>query len=254
MVYIINELIYNRKSLPIYMKNIHFVLMPIVNPDGYTYSYENDRLWRKNRVETYNKNCIGIDLNRNWNYDWYSINSDENYCSENYQGTAPNSELEIKAIIQFINKNLAKIKGFITLHSYGQAIVFPWAYTKDHLKIDYDKHQNIATSMSLKIFEKTSNTYTVGPASTVLYKASGTSMDWMKGIANIRYVFTLELRDTGINGFNLPTSEIIPSGQEAFCAVSVLAKVVESDYQSKSTLCRSKHFLFSIMLTIYYFN
>jgi hypothetical protein len=79
-------------------------------------------------------------------------------------------------------------------------------------------------------------------------------MDWMKGIANIRYVFALELRDTGINGFNLPTSEIIPSGQEAFCAVSVLAQVVETDYQSKSTFCRSKHFLFSIMLTIYYFN
>jgi len=117
------------------MKNIHFVLMPIVNPDGYyikefkqtqiialhhftinylifryTYSHENDRLWRKNRVETSTNNCIGVDLNRNWNYDWYSINSDKNYCSENYQGTAPNSELEIKAIIRFIMKNLTKIK------------------------------------------------------------------------------------------------------------------------------------------------
>lgn len=79
-------------------------------------------------------------------------------------------------------------------------------------------------------------------------------MDWMKGIAKIKYVFTLELRDTGINGFNLPTSEIIPSGQEAFCAVSVLAKVIESDYQSKGTFCRSKKFLFIIMLKIFYFN
>lgn len=79
-------------------------------------------------------------------------------------------------------------------------------------------------------------------------------MDWMKGIANIKYVFTLELRDTGINGFNLPTSEIIPSGQEAFCAVSVLAKVIESDYQSKGTFYRSKKFLCIIMLTIFYLN
>jgi len=51
--------------------------------------------------------------------------------------------------------------------------VFPWAYTKDNLNENYDKLQNIATSMSLKIFEKTSNMYTVGPASTVLYEASG---------------------------------------------------------------------------------
>lgn len=34
MVYIFNELIHNRNNLPIYMRNIHFVLMPIVNPDG----------------------------------------------------------------------------------------------------------------------------------------------------------------------------------------------------------------------------
>jgi len=75
----------------------------------YTYSHENDRQWRKNRVETFN-NCIGIDLNRNWNFDWYSTESDKNHCSQTYQGPAPNSELEIKAIIQFITNNLTKIK------------------------------------------------------------------------------------------------------------------------------------------------
>jgi len=77
-------------------------------------------------------------------------------------------------------------------------------------------------------------------------------MDWMKGIANIRYVFTLELRDNGANGFNLSTSEIIPTGQEAFCAVSVLAKIVESDNQSKGTFCRSTQPLFSIMILFYF--
>jgi len=76
----------------------------------------------------------------------------------------------------------------------------------------------------------------------------------MKGVANIKYVFALELRDTGGYGFNLPTSEIIPTGQEAFCAVSVLAKIVESDNQSKGTFCRSMHSLFSLMLIIFYFN
>lgn len=76
----------------------------------------------------------------------------------------------------------------------------------------------------------------------------------MKGIANIRYVFALELRDTGANGFNLPTSEIIPTGQEAFYVVSVLAEIVESDNQSKGTFLRSTNSLFSIILIIFYFN
>lgn len=67
-------------------------------------------MWRKNRVETYNKNCIGIDLNRNWNYHWHSENSNKNSCSEGYRGPAPNSELETKSIIRFITKNLSKMK------------------------------------------------------------------------------------------------------------------------------------------------
>lgn len=69
----------------------------------------------------------------------------------------------------------------------------------------------------------------------------------MKGIANIRYVFASELRDTGANGFNLPTSEIIPTSQEAFCAVSVLAKIVESHNQSRGTFFRSTNSMFNII-------
>lgn len=63
-------------------------------------------------------------------------------------------------------------QGFITFHSYGQTIMYPWAYTKTHLK-DYEEHHNIAKSMSLKIFHTTSKIYKVGSASTVLYKVSG---------------------------------------------------------------------------------
>lgn len=67
-------------------------------------------MWRKNRGQTYNENCTGIDLNRNWNYNWKNANSIKNPCSETYRGPAPNSELEIKAIMQFILENLTQIK------------------------------------------------------------------------------------------------------------------------------------------------
>lgn len=36
LMYIANELINNRHSLPNHMTSIDFVLMPIVNPDGYS--------------------------------------------------------------------------------------------------------------------------------------------------------------------------------------------------------------------------
>lgn len=34
LIYIANELINNRHNLPKYMRQMHYVIMPIVNPDG----------------------------------------------------------------------------------------------------------------------------------------------------------------------------------------------------------------------------
>lgn len=47
-------------------------------------------------------------------------------------------------------------------------------------------------------------------------------------MAKIKYSYTIELRDTGKYGFILPPSEIIPTGKEAFVAVSALANEIGS--------------------------
>lgn len=53
--------------------------------------------------------------------------------------------------------------------------------------------------------------------------AAGGSDDWVKGVAGVKYAYTVELRDTGRHGFILPASHIEPSGREMLRAVSVLA-------------------------------
>src|SRR5262249_20292105 len=40
-------------------------VVPVVNPDGYQYSWSTDRYWRKNRRERH-----GVDLNRNFAVAW----------------------------------------------------------------------------------------------------------------------------------------------------------------------------------------
>ena len=47
-----------------------------------------------------------------------------------------------------------------------------------------------------------------------LDKACGTSMDWAKGEAGIKYAFTVELPDRGYYGFLLPASSIKAVGEE----------------------------------------
>lgn len=66
------------------------------------------------------------------------------------------------------------------------------------------------------------------------YTFSGASDDWAKGVAKIKYAYTIELRDTGKYGFILPPSEILTTGKEAFVAVSTLASEINSQYDSKN--------------------
>ena len=40
--------------------------------------------------------------------------------------------------------------------------------------------------------------------------AAGNSQDWYKGVLKARFVYTVELRDTGFHGFVLPAYQIIP--------------------------------------------
>ena len=44
-------------------------LPPSINPDGYEYSRNYDRMWRKTRSRTSGR-CVGVDGNRNWSYEW----------------------------------------------------------------------------------------------------------------------------------------------------------------------------------------
>lgn len=57
---------------------------------------------------------------------------------------------------------------------------------------------------------------------TVLVTLGG-SYDWVKTFVGPRYVFTIELRDDGKNGFILPSRLIIPSAKEAFEAIKVIS-------------------------------
>lgn len=128
VTFIINHMVLNFDSEPHALQNLDWYFFPVVNPDGYEYSHDRDRLWRKNRARS--GYCAGTDLNRNYGYKWGGAGSGKNPCQETYAGTAPFSEPETSALRNFIQGQNAQWKASISYHSYGQYILYPWGYDR----------------------------------------------------------------------------------------------------------------------------
>ncbi|EAT48325.1 AAEL000653-PA [Aedes aegypti] len=130
VTYIVNNLAEGWDDQPEYIRNIDWYVLPVQNPDGYEYTHQGDRLWRKNRRGSLYGPCAGVDLNRNYGYKWGGQGSSKQPCSEIYAGSGPFSEPETKAVSNFMQNSAANWKGFLTFHSYGQYILYPWGYDR----------------------------------------------------------------------------------------------------------------------------
>ncbi|MFA1822597.1 M14 family zinc carboxypeptidase [Virgibacillus oceani] len=145
-------------------------IIPVVNPDGFIHSYEDYRMWRKNRVDN-GDGTFGVDLNRNHSYLWGSDNgSSGNTDSNTYRGTDPFSEPETAALRDFfLERNVITT---ITSHTHGELILYPWAHKYD--VVPDPEIEIMAAAMS------DFNGYADIPAMG-LYPQSGDYLDWMYG-------------------------------------------------------------------------
>uniref|UniRef100_A0A8C8XSS8 Carboxypeptidase B2 n=1 Tax=Panthera leo TaxID=9689 RepID=A0A8C8XSS8_PANLE len=205
------------------LTQMDFYVMPVVNVDGYDFTWKKNRMWRKNRSFHENNRCIGTDLNRNFaSKHWCEEGASSFSCSETYCGPYPESEPEVKAMANFLRKNINHIKAYISMHSYSQKIVFPYSYNRSKTK-DHEELSLVASEAARAIENTNRNTrYTHGSGSESLYLAPGGSDDWIYDLG-IKYSFTIELRDKGQYGFLLPERYIKPTCTEALAAVSKIA-------------------------------
>ena len=100
-------------------------VVPVVNPDGYQYTFTGDRLWRKNRRPGANGGAVGVDLNRNhserWGYD--DAGSSGTPTSEVYRGPAPASEPETQAIERFHAEHPPVVG--VSYHTFAGLLLYP---------------------------------------------------------------------------------------------------------------------------------
>jgi murein tripeptide amidase MpaA len=99
------------------------------NPDGYQYTFDAERLWRKNLRDNDGDGTVtagdGVDLNRNFdehfNYD--AEGSSSIVSSDTYRGPAPASEPETVAMQGLIDRIEPRVMA--NWHSFGNWILYP---------------------------------------------------------------------------------------------------------------------------------
>jgi len=223
-MFIADELIRNESSdaqIAALLDRVEFYIVPVVNPDGYEYTWTNDRYWRKNRRGTY-----GVDLNRNWSVGWGGEGSSSNRDSETYRGTSAFSEPESAGLADFMT-SLGNVATSIDFHSYSQLILEPWGYT-NQAPPDAPEFKLLGDTMAAEIFSVFGKSYVAGRTYNTIYPAAGVAGDWSYGDLGA-YGLSIELRDTGQFGFELPKSQIRPNGQEIMPAVMYLAEYFAPD-------------------------
>ncbi|XP_064089126.1 carboxypeptidase B-like isoform X1 [Macrobrachium nipponense] len=220
--YVIETLIANTALT----ENIEWQIMPMLNPDGYDYTWSNDRLWLKNRSKSPSSTCVGVDLNRNFGFQWGGLGTSSSPCSSIYKGASAFSEPESRALRNAMLPLKGKVKAYITFHSYGQYILYPWGYSTQVQHPLTATMDTAAKAMAAQIKNTTLAVYSVGNSAAVYYPAAGASDDWAANAMNITHSYTIELRDKGTYGFILPESKILPTVRDAWEAVKLLATLV----------------------------
>ena len=174
------------------VNNREIYCVPCFNPDGYEYNRQTDPggggMWRKNRRN--NGTCYGIDLNRNFSYQWGydNIGSSPDPCDQTYRGTAAFSEPEAQAV-----RDMAILKNYGThfnMHSYGNYFLYPFGYI-DQETPDSLIYREFADDMA------SLNGYNYGTGPQLLgYPSNGSIRDWMYGeqtVKNKTFSYTIEI-------------------------------------------------------------
>ena len=198
------------------LDSVQVWIVPIANPDGYEYTFTDERLWRKNLADNDGDGVItgndGVDLNRNFPERWGldDEGSSPQITSATYRGPSPASEPETQHLIKFIKHH--RFKFVVSYHTYSNLILYPWGWqVKTTSNDDPIFVAQAGTDENPAIWDSILNQgYDPGPGAD-LYPTNGDFTEWTYGALKIPS-YTVELTlgedaDGNAYGFEFPDDE-----------------------------------------------
>jgi len=244
-MYVIKQFVSSKreKNLTNIIKKFNWVFVPVLNPDGYVYSWHNKstRLWRKNRSATKEQIklrkekgaelCIGVDINRNFDQAWGGPGAPTNNpCFEMYAGSKPFSEKESSALADYLVELKEDLVAYVTLHAFSQSWMTPWGYKSKKPK-KYNDMIDVAKKAVAAMKEFSGIEYVVGPSHNVLYPNSGSSSDWVYSKLNVPFSYIVEMfpdaNTSEKEPFLVPPLKMIQNAKEILVGLTTMAESIE---------------------------
>lgn len=198
------------------LDSARIVIVPMGNPDGYQYTWTNERYWRKTRRDNGN-GSFGVDINRNWGYEWGGQGASDNPGDNTYHGTAPFSEPETSNLRDTALGFGDQLIAHMEYHSYSQLVMHPWGYSSIQLtEPDRTYFELLTNELANEIYSVHEQSYVPQQASD-LYRHAGNSPDWFYGELGITSLL-IELRPRNAD-FDPHPSNILPCAQENYNAI-----------------------------------
>jgi murein tripeptide amidase MpaA len=199
----------NDKGVKDLLKSTELWFVLVANPDGYQYTFDHERLWRKNLRDNDNDGQItgndGVDPNRNFaeHFDYDREGSSSAFSSQTYRGPSAASEPETQAMQGLLTRIKPKFQS--NYHSYGPFILYPQGWQVG----TPDADNPIYTALAGTDAKPAIAGFDPGISSDELYVTNGETTDYADKTAGT-IAFTPELEEGCTNcGFVFPDDEAL---------------------------------------------
>ncbi|TPW18008.1 MAG: carboxypeptidase T precursor, partial [Elusimicrobia bacterium] len=202
-------------------RDVYFV--PLLNPDGAEFDVEGGRYrWHRKNLRANEDGSQGVDLNRNYGFQWGGAGASTYPDDDTYRGPAAFSEPETLAVKAFVEAR-PNLKTMVSYHTYSELILYPWSYTDEPL----------SDGPALKAFQAMGEklagwTGYTAQSSAELYPSSGDTCDWAWAAHGI-FCFTFELtpRNYSQGGFYPGPTVIEPTVRKNIPAMLYLIGIAD---------------------------
>ncbi|CAB3230052.1 unnamed protein product [Arctia plantaginis] len=214
-MYVLYQLIERTEAHTDLLTKYRFWIIPVFNPDGYDYSmtFPRRREWTKNLRQQWDpckgrescescesqgirctlQPCYGVNLDRNFEYQWISAEElkAEHPCGGLYAGPRQLSEVETRALTQYLHETGSQLFTFIAFKEGDVlGIMYPYSHTKKKRAFDqvYRARASRAASAAYSISNRP---YVAGQTSEFLPLYAGGIEDWVDGHLGIDSTYTI---------------------------------------------------------------